>query len=226
MRDCRTTAIPWRRRGRRANTLGAALALAPLVDHRLIARAWRSARPLIAPAADLSRGCLYVFLLAALGKKFFPRFTCCRSELCTACLAVSFGRSLRRGATRLSARGWPTRCTVRLTPLEVRYTRPGNCRWALLFAAITAAVFILFVSAPLRVWSLFANFWIAASGGAHVRCRICRPAPRRTAGRSQGHPGGVQVFLASPRDVVTEPIPILSHGSPTAVVAYYRGRLH
>jgi len=47
-----------------------------------------------------------------------------------------------------------------LTPQEVRYTRRVTAAWALFFILITGATFGLFLFAPLRVWSLFANFCV------------------------------------------------------------------
>ncbi len=47
-----------------------------------------------------------------------------------------------------------------LTPQEVRYTRRVTAAWALFFILITGATVGLFFFAPLRIWSLFANFCV------------------------------------------------------------------
>ncbi|HEY2145934.1 MAG TPA: hypothetical protein VGH12_07705 [Steroidobacteraceae bacterium] len=45
-----------------------------------------------------------------------------------------------------------------LTAQELRYTRQVTAAWAVFFAAIVAATFLLFEFVPLRIWSLFVNF--------------------------------------------------------------------
>ena len=45
-----------------------------------------------------------------------------------------------------------------LSALELRYTRNVTIAWAVFFLLNLAATFLLFEFAPLRVWSLFANF--------------------------------------------------------------------
>jgi uncharacterized membrane protein len=47
-----------------------------------------------------------------------------------------------------------------LTPQEIRYTRRVTAAWALFFILIAAVTLGLFLFAPLRVWSLFANFCV------------------------------------------------------------------
>jgi uncharacterized membrane protein len=72
-----------------------------------------------------------------------------------------------------------------LTPQEVRYTRRVTAAWALFFMLITAATVALFLFAPLRIWSLFANFWVLPLIGLMfvaeyaVRRRVLPQVPRR-----------------------------------------------
>jgi uncharacterized membrane protein len=99
-------------------------------------------------------------------------------------MAASFGQSLlgRRVAlcTQLA-----DKVHGPLTPQEVRYTRHVTAAWALFFIAITAATVGLFLFAPLRVWSLFANFCVLPLIGLMfvaeyaVRRRVLPQAPRR-----------------------------------------------
>ena len=99
-------------------------------------------------------------------------------------MAASFGQSLlgRRVAlcTQLA-----DKVHGPLTPQEVRYTRRVTAAWALFFIAITAATLGLFLFAPLRVWSLFANFCVLPLIGLMfvaeyaVRRRVLPQTPRR-----------------------------------------------
>jgi uncharacterized membrane protein len=47
-----------------------------------------------------------------------------------------------------------------LNAQEVRYTRRVTAAWALFFLSIAAATLAFFLAAPLRIWSLFANFCV------------------------------------------------------------------
>lgn len=179
-----------------ANTLGAALALAPLLTISALL-VWRSAAPLSALLLACLAAALLYFCWPLLERNFSKVYLL---EECSlyGLLAFTFGRSLRAGDTPLCTR-LADRVHGPLTPLELRYTRRVTAAWALLFGAITAAIFILFVSAPLRVWSLFANFGtlplVALMFVAEylVRRRVVPQADRR------GILAAMQVFLASPR---------------------------
>lgn len=72
-------------------------------------------------------------------------------------LGLSFGRSLRPGRTPLCTR-WATAQHGTLSPAAVRYTRAITLMWTVAFAALTVALIMLFLLAPLPVWSAFANF--------------------------------------------------------------------
>jgi uncharacterized membrane protein len=99
-------------------------------------------------------------------------------------MAASFGLSLlgRRVAlcTQLA-----DKVHGPLTAQEVRYTRRVTAAWALFFMSITAATLGLFLFAPLRIWSLFANFWVLPLIGLMfvaeyaVRLRVLPQVPRR-----------------------------------------------
>jgi uncharacterized membrane protein len=47
-----------------------------------------------------------------------------------------------------------------LTPAEERYTRRVTAAWTVFFASIAAATVGFYCAAPLRIWSLFANFCV------------------------------------------------------------------
>jgi uncharacterized membrane protein len=74
-------------------------------------------------------------------------------------LAASFGRSLVGDRVALCTQ-LADQIHGPLTPQEVRYTRRVTAAWALFFVSITAATLSLFLYAPLRTWSLFANFCV------------------------------------------------------------------
>src|SRR6266478_4845022 len=84
-----------------------------------------------------------------------------------------------------------------LTPQEVLYTRRVTAAWALFFMLISAATVILFVFAPLRIWSLFANFCVLPLIGLMfvaeyaVRRRALPQVPRR------GILAAVRVYFAN-----------------------------
>jgi uncharacterized membrane protein len=84
-----------------------------------------------------------------------------------------------------------------LTPQEVRYTRRVTAAWALFFILITGATFGLFFFAPLRIWSLFANFCVLPLIGLMfvaeyaVRRRALPQVPRR------GILAAVRVYFAN-----------------------------
>jgi uncharacterized membrane protein len=84
-----------------------------------------------------------------------------------------------------------------LSAQEVLYTRRVTAAWALFFVLITAATLSLFFFAPLRVWSLFANFCVLPLIGLMfaaeyaVRRRALPKVPRA------GLLAAVRVYFAS-----------------------------
>jgi uncharacterized membrane protein len=72
-------------------------------------------------------------------------------------MAFTFARTLRKDRVPLCTQ-FADRVHGPLSPLELRYTRCVTTAWAVFFLANLAATFVLFEFAPLRVWSLFANF--------------------------------------------------------------------
>lgn len=111
-------------------------------------------------------------------------------------LAFGFGRSLRAGRTALCTQ-FADQLHGPLTPAEIRYTRQVTFAWTLLFTAIAATTLLLFVSAPRKVWSLFANFGTIPLVAAMfvveyaVRRRLLPKTDRR------GVLASVRIFLAS-----------------------------
>jgi uncharacterized membrane protein len=98
-------------------------------------------------------------------------------------LAASFGQSLFGGRVALCTQ-IADKVHGPLTPQELRYTRRVTAAWALFFVLITAATLSLFLFAPLRIWSLFANFCVLPLIGLMfvaeyaVRRRVLPQVPR------------------------------------------------
>jgi uncharacterized membrane protein len=99
-------------------------------------------------------------------------------------MAASFGRSLRGPRVALCTQ-LADKVHGPLTPQEVAYTRRVTAAWTLFFLSITAATVGLFLFAPLRIWSLFANFCVLPLiglmfvGEYAVRRRKLPQVPRR-----------------------------------------------
>ena len=72
-------------------------------------------------------------------------------------MAFTFARTLRKPHVPLCTQ-LADKLHGPLSALELRYTRNVTVAWALFFLLNLAATFLLFEFAPLRVWSLFANF--------------------------------------------------------------------
>jgi uncharacterized membrane protein len=114
-------------------------------------------------------GALLAVLTAAatalLLRAFWPLFTAnfsivYLSQQCGfyAIMAFSFGRSLLEGRVPLCTR-LADKIHGPLSALELRYTRNVTIAWVVFFLANMLVTFLLFEFAPLRVWSLFVNFF-------------------------------------------------------------------
>lgn len=75
-------------------------------------------------------------------------------------LGLSFGRSLGQDHVPLCTR-FATLAHGSLSADVVRYTRSVTLAWAIFFFAMCATLLIVYFAAPLRVWSVFANFCTA-----------------------------------------------------------------
>ena len=111
-------------------------------------------------------------------------------------LGVTFGKSLMPGRVALCTE-LADREHGPLSAREVRYTRQATAAWTLFFFVITAVSILLFVAAPLRIWSLFINFCVLPLVGAmfvaeyQVRRRVL-PEVKRT-----GLLATLRVYLAA-----------------------------
>ena len=99
-----------------------------------------------------------------------------------ALVAASFARSLLPGQVPLCTQ-LAVRMHGELTPAEVRYTRRATIAWVVFYLALVAAIAVLFVEAPLKIWSLFVNFatfgliLLMGLGDQWLRRRVLPPRP-------------------------------------------------
>ena len=178
-----------------AQALGVALALGPLLAAVLVL-SWRSGARLAAlllaalAAVALAR---YWELLAA----HFSWLYLVQQAGFYLLLGVMFGRSLLGGRVALCTH-WATLAHGPLSPAMARYSRQVTAAWTLFFALLTVAHVLLFLLAPLPVWSAFANFFclplVAAMFIGEYLVRGLRLPDIEHAGMLHG----LRAFLGSP----------------------------
>ena len=174
--------------------LGAALALAPITVVATIL-AWRNAPPAVAALLCAALAGLIVGLWPVL-RQNYPLINLVQDSSVYGLLGFTFGRSLLPGRVALCTQLADKEHGPLSVP-EVRYTRQVTAAWTLFFFVITAASILLFVSAPLRIWSLFINFCVLPLVGAmfiaeyQIRRRIL-PGVKRT-----GLLATLRVYLAA-----------------------------
>jgi uncharacterized membrane protein len=165
-----------------AHNLGVGLALGPVLTVGLLL-VWRWTHLWVALLTAAAAAVLLRQYWPVLEKNFSVVFLLQEGGF-YGLMAASFGQSLR--ACRVAL------CTLLadkvhgpLSPQEVLYTRRVTAAWSLFFVVITAATLSLFVFAPLRIWSLFANFCVLPLMGVMfvaeyaVRRRALPQVPRR-----------------------------------------------
>jgi uncharacterized membrane protein len=174
--------------------LGAALALAPITVVATIL-AWRTAPPAVAALLYAGLTGLIAGLWPVL-RQNYPLINLVQDSSVYGLLGFTFGRSLLPGRVALCTQ-LANKEHGPLSAPEVRYTRQVTAAWTLFFFVITAASILLFVSAPLRIWSLFINFCVLPLVGAmfiaeyQIRRRIL-PGVKRT-----GLLATLRVYLAA-----------------------------
>ena len=138
--------------------LGAVLALAPLWL-AAVALGWRSAYKRTGLLTCVL-GALLAYAYWANLRSHFVWLYLIQQAGAYGLLAISFGRSLGQQRVPLCTRF----ATLVHGPLALpvkRYTRSVTIAWTLFFVAMSTALLILYVTAPLAVWSVFANFCTA-----------------------------------------------------------------
>lgn len=139
-------------------TLGTLLALSPLVLAAL-SFAWQSRHRL--PMLGLfGIGCAALFIAWGALEHHFSRIYWIEHAGTQLLLCLWFGRTLGTGREPM--------CTYfarimhgSLTPAIERYTRQVTVGWVMFFGCMSAASTAIFFTAPLAVWSAFANFFTA-----------------------------------------------------------------
>jgi len=140
------------------DTIGALLVIGPVGLVALIL-AWRSAQRVLGLTAwlfaavsvaaywhELRAQFAWVYLIQQLG--------------IYSLLGLSFGRTLAPDRVPLCTR-MALHVHGTLSADALRYTRQVTIAWTLCLSAIAAMSLLLFLAAPLRVWSAFANFGAA-----------------------------------------------------------------
>jgi uncharacterized membrane protein len=136
--------------------LAVALALAPVLGFGLLLI--RRSRPLTAVLAATAAALLLHRYWPLLEENFSWVYLIQEGGF-YGLMALSFGRSLLGSRVALCTQ-LADKVHGPLTPPEVRYTRRVTAAWAVFFASIAAATVGFFYAAPLRIWSLFANFCV------------------------------------------------------------------
>lgn len=138
--------------------LGAVLSAAP-VWLAAVALAHRSHHRLAALGACLLVAILSVVFWRELEQHFAWLYLAQQTGT-YAVLAWTFGRTLGTGRTPLCSR-FAEVVHGPLAPPVARYTRAITLAWTWFFALIAASLVVLYLLAPLAIWSAFANFTIA-----------------------------------------------------------------
>ena len=139
-------------------SLGAVLALAPLWL-AAAALAWRSAYKWAALLSCVL-GALLAYACWDNLKSHFVWLYLIQQAGAYGLLAISFGRSLGQQRVPLCTR-FATLVHGPLAAPVRRYTRSVTIAWTLFFVAMSTALLLLYVTVPLAVWSIFANFCTA-----------------------------------------------------------------
>jgi uncharacterized membrane protein len=140
----------------KTHDLGVALALGPVLAVGL-ALIWRWTHVLVALLAVAVAAVLLRHYWPLLERNF-PLVYLLQEAGFYSLMAASFGLSLRRHETALCTQ-LADKVHGPLSAQEIRYTRQVTAAWTIFFLAITLVTILLFATAPLRVWSLFANFF-------------------------------------------------------------------
>jgi uncharacterized membrane protein len=178
----------------KTHDLGVGLALGPVLTVGLLLL-WRWTHLWVALLAAAASAVLLRHYWPVLEKNFSVVYLLQEGGFYSL-MAASFGLSLLGGRVSLCTQ-LADKVHGPLTPQEMLYTRRVTAAWALFFTLITAATLSLFVFAPLRIWSLFANFCVLPLTGLMfvaeyaVRRRALPQVPRR------GILAAVRVYFAS-----------------------------
>jgi uncharacterized membrane protein len=114
------------------------------------------------PGDDLQSGVASSGRIAALWqvlRHHFSLLSLLQESTVYGALGLTFALSLRRNKTPLCTR-FADQVHGPLTPDEVAYTRRVTAAWAIFFITVDILSLLLYLRAPLRLWSIFINFCV------------------------------------------------------------------
>jgi uncharacterized membrane protein len=174
--------------------LGVGLAIAPVLTVALLL-VWRWTH--LWAALSLAAVSVVILILSwSLLEKNFANVYLLQEGGFYALMAASFAQSLRGDRQALCTQV-ADKAHGPLTALEVMYTRRVTVAWAVFFCVMVGVTLSLYEFAPLRIWSLFANFcaiplMALMFVGEYALRRHVLPQQRRSIFES------VRVYFASP----------------------------
>jgi uncharacterized membrane protein len=178
----------------KSHDLGVGLALGPVLTIGLLL-IWRWTHLLLALLTAAAAAVLLRHYWPVLEKNF-PVVYLLQEGGFYSLMALSFGLSLRNGRVSLCTQ-LADKVHGPLSARELIYTRRVTAAWALFFLSIAAVTLCLFLWAPLRVWSFFANFCVVPLIGLMfvmeyvIRRRVLPHVSR------QGMLAAIRVYFAS-----------------------------
>jgi uncharacterized membrane protein len=138
-----------------ARDLATLLALAPMLTLGLVLMwRWRGALQALTTAAGVGLVCSYFWPQLT---RNFPLVYLIQQLGFHALMAATFGLSLLPGRVALCTQ-LADKVHGPLGAAELRYTRRVTVAWTIFFLANAAVTLLLYALAPLRLWSIFANF--------------------------------------------------------------------
>jgi uncharacterized membrane protein len=164
-----------------AQTLGMAAVLAPLLAVSLAAALRPPRRAWLLGAWGL--GCAVLWHLRGPLAAQFAHAAFAEHAGVMLALAYGFGRTLAHGRVPLCSE-FAAAIHGELPPAVARYTRGLTLVWSVFFALLAALSTLLYVAAPLKVWSTFANYLTlplvaALFVGEHAWRRVVLPDVER-----------------------------------------------
>ena len=178
----------------RTHDLGVGLALGPLLTLAVVL-IWRGTHLLVALLAAAAAALLLRHYWPVLERNFSVVYLLQEGGLYSL-MAASFGMSLRRHRVALCTR-LADEVHGPLSAAEVLYTRRVTAAWALFFVAIAAVTLGLYFCTPLRIWSMFANFYVWPLIGLMFAAEYAVRRRLLPQGSRPGILAAVRVFFAS-----------------------------
>ncbi len=175
--------------------LGTALALAPITLVAAIL-AWRTTPRAVAALLCAGLAGAIVGLWPVL-RQNYPLINLVQDSSVYCLLGITFGRSLLPGRVALCTQ-LANREHGPLSADEVRYTGRVTAAWSAFFFLITVVSILLYVWAPLRIWSVFINFCVLPLVGVMFIAEY-QLRRRILPGKRTGLLATLRVYLAASR---------------------------